>query len=155
VINERSFHHLFVFGRVAQKVHRVCDATVHVVSIAIKVVAKQSSVRCEQLFNTGALNLDGDVKQDTSAFLDSIPALLRTTKLSSGGDRVSYKLQKALYLPSDPAAGSGHFAPTAAAIGRRGGNRTTFLSPAAPCPDLVAGTISLISPQWPWMALRA
>jgi hypothetical protein len=53
-----------------------------VVSIAIKVVAKQSSVRCEQLFNTGALNLDGDVRQDTSAFLDYIPTLLRTTAIT-------------------------------------------------------------------------
>jgi hypothetical protein len=54
-----------------------------VVSIAIKVVAKQSSVRCEQLFNTGPLNLDGDVKHDPSAFLDSIPALMPTLKLIS------------------------------------------------------------------------
>jgi len=69
VINERSFHHLFVFGRVVQKVHRVCDATVHVVSIAIIVVANQSSVRCEQILNTGPLNLDGDVRQGASAFL--------------------------------------------------------------------------------------
>jgi hypothetical protein len=53
-----------------------------VVSIAIKVVAKQSSVRCEQLFNTGPLNLDGDVKQGTSAFLDYHPTLLRTPGLS-------------------------------------------------------------------------
>ena len=69
MINERSFHNLFVFGRVVQKVHRVCDATVHVVSIAIIVVANQSSVRCEQLFNTGPLNLDEDIRQGMSAFL--------------------------------------------------------------------------------------
>ena len=69
VINECGFHHLFVFFRIVQKVHRVCDAAVHVVSIAIKVVANQSSVRCEQLFNTGPLSLDGDVTQDASAFL--------------------------------------------------------------------------------------
>jgi len=70
VVNERGFNNLLVFSRVAQKVHRVCDAPVHVVSIAIKVVANQSSVRCEQLFNTGPFKLDGDVKHDSSAFLD-------------------------------------------------------------------------------------
>jgi len=38
-----------------------------------------------------------------------------------------------LYPPSDPATRSGYFVSTAAAIGRRGGRRTTFLSPAASC----------------------
>jgi hypothetical protein len=60
-----------------------------VVSIAIKVLANQSSVRCEQLFNTGAFNLDGAVKQDTSAFLEYTPALLRTTAISGSRSKDS------------------------------------------------------------------
>jgi hypothetical protein len=39
------------------------------VSIAIKVMANQSPVRCEQLFNTGTLNPDGDVKHGKPALL--------------------------------------------------------------------------------------
>ena len=52
-------------------------------------------------------------------------------KLFSG--RPSIIHSAGFYPPSDPAPGSGYFAPTAAAIGRRGGSRTTFLSPAASC----------------------
>ena len=89
VVNERGFHNLLVFSRVVQKVHRVCDATVHVVPIAIEVLANQSSVRCEQLFNTGPLNLDGDVRHGKSAVLACKPGLLNwiTLKLISGGPR--------------------------------------------------------------------
>jgi hypothetical protein len=48
------------------------------VSIAIKVMANQSPVRCEQLFNTGTLNLDGDVKHGKPALLAKKSALLAT-----------------------------------------------------------------------------
>jgi len=85
VVNERGFHKLLVFSRVVQKVHRVCDATVHVIPITIEVVANQSSVRCEQLFYTGPLNLDGDVRQGKSAVLAYSPGLLNWITVSIKG----------------------------------------------------------------------
>jgi hypothetical protein len=48
------------------------------VSIAIKVMANQSPVRCEQLFNTGALNLDGDVKHGKPALLAKKSVMIAT-----------------------------------------------------------------------------
>jgi hypothetical protein len=49
-----------------------------VVAIAIKVVANQGSVRCEQRFNTGTLNLDSDVKHGKSALLAKKTAMIAT-----------------------------------------------------------------------------
>jgi hypothetical protein len=52
------------------------------VPIAIKVVANQSSVRCEQRFNTGAFDLDGDVNHCKSALLTLKTAFIATGVIS-------------------------------------------------------------------------
>jgi hypothetical protein len=59
-------------------------------------LANQSSVRCEQLFNTGPLNLDGDVRHGKSAVLAYSPGLLNRITVSIKGSRPAEALAQKL-----------------------------------------------------------
>jgi hypothetical protein len=68
VVNECCLYELFLFSRIAKKVHRIGNAAVHMVAIPLKVSANQASIWCEQLFNSRTLKFYCDLNQARSAF---------------------------------------------------------------------------------------
>lgn len=63
MVNEHGLYDLRVFLSVAQKVQRVRDTAIHVVSIALIVFPNQFSVRLEQCFYARAIRFDDNFRQ--------------------------------------------------------------------------------------------